>query len=128
MGSLRRWLLFAAMVTPLLAHHSTAPYDMTKEFTVSGVVTEFRWSNPHSSILLDAADAEGKTHHWLLEAEALNLLQRNGWTKQSLKKGDQISCMGARAKDPATFAMKCFVVTFPDGRKLVATPTSVPHK
>jgi len=61
-----------------------------------------------------------------LEAEALNLLRHNGWTKESLKKGDEISCLGARAKDPDVYAMKCFVVKFPDGRKLVATPTGVP--
>ena len=99
------------------AHHSTTPFDMTKETTIHGVVTEFRWMNPHSYIYL-----QSDGHKWTLEAEALNVLQRNGWTKDSLKAGDQISCTGARAKDPEVYAMKCFTVQFPDGRKLVATP------
>jgi hypothetical protein len=103
---------------PLLAHHSTAPFDMTRDFTVTGTVTKFFWANPHSYIDLDS---DGQ--HWRLEIEAVNLLRRYGWTKDSLKAGDKISCTGARAKDPAVFAQKCFTVEFPDGRKLNATPS-----
>jgi hypothetical protein len=105
----------------LLAHHSTAPYDMTHAFTVSGVVTKFLWANPHSYIDLDVPGDHG-VEHWRLEIEAVNLLRRYGWTKDSLKAGDKISCTGARAKDPSLFAQKCFTVEFPDGRKLSATP------
>ena len=99
------------------AHHSTAPFDMTKETTVHGVVIDFVWSNPHSYIHL-----QSDAHKWTLEAEALNVLRRNGWTKNSVKPGDEISCTGARAKDVDVYAMKCFTVVFPDGRKLIATP------
>lgn len=109
------------LCAPAWAHHSTAAFDMTKDFTVHGIVQQFLWENPHSYIYLKV---DGKT--WLLEAEALNLLHRNGWTKDSLQPGDEISCTGARAKDPELLAMKCFVVTFPDGRKLIATPTGAP--
>jgi hypothetical protein len=108
------WLL----TWPLWAHHSTAAFDMTRASTVSGVVTKFTWANPHSYIDLDA---DGQ--HWRLEIEALNLLRRYRWTKDSLKAGDKISCVGARAKDPAVLAQKCFTVEFPDGRKLTATPS-----
>jgi hypothetical protein len=92
---------------------------MQHETTVHGVVQEFRFINPHSYIILEV-DGE----RWTLEAEALNLLRRNGWTKDSLKKGDAISCTGARARDLKLLAMKCFKVEFPDGRKLIATPTA----
>jgi len=94
---------------------------MTRPSAVSGVVTKFVWANPHSYIEVDV-DGE----HWRLEIEAVNLLPRYGWTKDSLKAGDKISCMGARAKDPAVFAQKCFSVEFPDGRKLTATPIGEP--
>jgi len=112
---------FFLLMTPLLAHHSTAAFDMTRDFTVSGVVTKFLWANPHSYIDLDV-----NGEPWRLEIEAVNLLRRYGWTKDSLKAGDKISCMGARAKDPATLAQKCFTVEFPDGRKLTATPVGTP--
>ena len=110
-------MTWAAVMALVLAHHSTAPFDLTREVTVSGVVKEFRFVNPHSYILLDVAG-----ERWTLEAEALNLLRRYTWTKDSLKPGDQISCTGARARDPKLYAMKCFTVEFPDGRKLIATP------
>ena len=109
-------LLF--LTTPLLAHHSTAAFDMTRSSKVSGVVTKFYWANPHSYIDLDV---DGK--QWHLEIEALNLLRRYGWTKDSLKAGDKISCTGAPAKDPAVLTQKCFTVEFPDGRTLTATPS-----
>jgi len=117
----KRVAICLAWVLPLLAHHSTAPFDMTHPSTVSGVVTQFLWANPHSYIDLDV-----NGDHWRLEIEAVNLLRRYGWSKDSLKAGDKISCMGARAKDPAVFAQKCFTVEFPDGRKLMATPTGEP--
>jgi len=112
---------------PLLAHHSTALFDMTREHTVTGVVTKFDWANPHSFINLDVATENG-VEHWRMEIEALALLRRYGWTKESLKAGDKITCTGARAKDPATFGQKCFTVEFSDGRKLEATPLGAPSE
>lgn len=117
-GAGRRLILFGCALA-LEAHHSNAPFDMSREVTVHGIVKQFRWANPHSYITLEV---EGRD--WLLEAEALNLLRRHGWTKDSLQPGDRISCTGAPAKDPALLAMKCFLVEFPDGRRLPATPTS----
>jgi len=113
--------LVVLLLSPLLAHHSTAAFDMARPHTVSGKVTRFIWANPHSYIELDA-----NGQPWRLEIEAVNLLRRYGWTRDSLKAGDVISCTGARAKDPAVFAQKCFTVEFPDGRKLVATPVGEP--
>lgn len=94
---------------------------MTRPFTISGVVAKFFWANPHSYIDLDVNGEQ-----WRLEVEAVNLLRRYGWTKDTLKAGDKISCTGARAKDPAVFAQKCFTVEFPDGRKMMATPIGEP--
>jgi hypothetical protein len=114
----KRFAILITLTVPVLAHHSTAAFDMTRSTTVSGVVTKFYWANPHSYIELDSGG-----EHWRLEIEAVNLLRRYGWAKDSLKAGEEISCTGARAKDPATFAQKCFTVEFPDGRKLTATPS-----
>ena len=123
--TVKRLAIWIACAVPLLAHHSTAAFDMTREFKVTGVVTKYLWANPHSYIDLDVPNDKG-VEHWRLEMEAVNLLRRYGWTKDSLKAGDKISCTGARAKDPGVFAQKCFVVEFPDGRKLTATPSGEP--
>ena len=118
-----RFALLGVAVIPVWGHHSTAPFDMTHFTEVHGKVVQFRWQNPHSYIDLEV---DGKL--WLLEAESLNLLTRNGWTKDTLKPGDEITCTGGRAKDPSLRAMKCFTVTFPDGHQMKATPLNVPTK
>lgn len=110
-------LFFAA--GPASPHHSTAPFDMTREATVSGVVTKFYWANPHSYIYIEV-DAPGEVQHWAIEIESPNLLRHQGWTKETLKPGDKIICKGARAKDPSNFSMKCFEVEFPDGHTMKA--------
>src|SRR2546430_1077299 len=107
--SFARFLSLVAAV-PLAAHHSTAPFDMTRATTVSGVVVKFLWVNPHAYIFLDAMDEKGETQRWSIEIESPNGLRRAGWAKDTLKPGDKISCIGARAKDPAVFALKCFSV------------------
>lgn len=92
---------------------------MSREATISGMVTKFHWANPHAYIYLDV-DATDGVQHWAVEIESPNLLRHQGWTKETLKAGDKITCTGARAKDPYTFAMKCFQVELADGRKLQA--------
>src|SRR5579883_2879753 len=79
--------LFAAL--PSFAHHGTAGYDMAKVETVTGTVTKVDWSNPHIVIHLDAKDASGNLQHWSLELSAPLLMTRLGWTKDSIKAGDQ---------------------------------------
>ena len=54
--------------TPAQAHHSFAPYEPTLQIKLSGVVTEFRWLNPHVYIGMDAPDPKtGEKKHWLVE-------------------------------------------------------------
>ena len=38
------WLMVAV---PLAAHHGSAGYDLEKELTMKGTVTEWLWANPH---------------------------------------------------------------------------------
>jgi hypothetical protein len=101
------------------AHHSIGPYDMAHSATISGVVTQFAWMNPHAYVYLDSKEG-GTVRHWRVEIESPNALRRSGWTRDSLKAGDQITCIGARAKDQASDMMKGWIVIMPDGRQLSA--------
>jgi hypothetical protein len=111
--------LFAALliVPALLAHHSTAEYDLKRPATVAGVVTRFEWSNPHARIFLDVAGDLGAVEHWIIEIDSPNALRRMGWTKDSLKPGDKITCSGARAKDGSPH-LRCTQVTLAGGAVL----------
>lgn len=111
-------LLVALLILPVLfAHHSTAEYDLTRPASATGVVTRFEWANPHSHIYLDATGPDGTIEHWVIEIDGPRGLERLGWSKDSIKPGDKITCSGARAKDGSP-RMRCTEVKFADGRVL----------
>ena len=73
-----------------LAHHSFAMFDQEHPIEISGTVVEFRYTSPHSFIILDIKDKDGKTEAWNLEGGSPSALARDGWTSKSLKAGDQL--------------------------------------
>lgn len=102
---------------PLAAHHGSSNYDMSKAVSVKGTVKQFNFVNPHSAIYLDAKDDKGNSEQWLVEADSPNNLARNGWTRESLKPGDQVTVVGNRLKDGSK-VMRLQKVIFSDGREL----------
>ena len=84
-------LLLLALGTAVSAHHSMAGYDDTKKITLSGVVSEYRWRNPHAWVVWDVKDESGKVVQWSGELPAINTDQALGMSKNSLKIGDEIS-------------------------------------
>jgi hypothetical protein len=105
---------------PLLAHHSfAAEYDASKTVTLNGTVVKVEWLNPHIWIYIDAKDDSGKVVRWQCEGGAPNSLVRNGWTRDSLKSGEQVTINGALAKD-ASNTCNASRVTLADGRRLFA--------
>lgn len=90
-----------ATTSPALAHHGTAGYDMDKAITISGVVTAFDWSNPHCVIHMDVKTPSGEVQRWLLELASPIHMIRVGWTKNSMKPGDQITADTYPAKNGA---------------------------
>jgi hypothetical protein len=102
---------------PMLAHHSTAMYDMANPTTVTGTVTKFDWTNPHAFIYLDVKNEKGEIEHWEVEMMSLNHLKSYGWTHSTVKVGDVISCTGGRAKSGAS-AMISSLMKLADGRTI----------
>ncbi len=77
---------------PLFAHHGTgASYDQSKTVTLTGVVTEFVYSNPHAQLYIDVKDNSGKVVHWGGELNSPGNLRRDGWSKTTFKPGDQVT-------------------------------------
>jgi hypothetical protein len=105
--------------TPILAHHSTAMYNMTNPVTVTGVVKRFEWTNPHAYIYLEVTDESGKTVEWTVEMMSLNHLKGYGWTHATIKPGDMISCTGGPARS-GDLVMLTSLVKLPDGRMIKA--------
>ena len=76
---------------PVSAHHGTSNYDQGKTIALSGVVTGFVWSNPHAYLLFDVKDEKGNIVHWAGEMNSPNVLANSGWSKTTLKAGDQVT-------------------------------------
>ncbi len=99
------------------AHHGSSNYDLSKPTSVKGTITKFEFINPHSAIHLEAKDDKGNTEQWLIEADSPNNLARAGWTRDSLKPGDQVTIVGNRLKDGSK-VMRLQKVIFADGKEL----------
>ena len=112
-------LLFLAAV-PMLAHHSfSAEYDNNKSRDFKGTVTKIEWMNPHARFYVDVKGDDGKVINWEFELGAPALLMRSGWTRNSMKPGDEVQINGFLAKDGSNLANARTVKTA-DGKRLFA--------
>jgi hypothetical protein len=104
------------------AHHSFAVYfDATKSVTINGKVTGFRFTNPHGTIVLNVTDAQGKVREWRAETNAPVVLTRRGWTRTSVKAGDQITLEGWPSRDGKPY-LRLRRATHADGRLIGTAP------
>jgi hypothetical protein len=107
-------LMFSGSV---FAHHGRSNYDMSYTATVKGVVTEFEWVNPHALIAFDVTDENGKVEKWIAETNSPNTLNRQGWNRNTVKPGEQITLVGHRVKGGANY-INFSKIIFADGREL----------
>lgn len=100
------------------AHHSFAVHFVGDELvTVSGVVTEFTFRNPHGLVMLDETRSDGTIVHWRIETNSPNILRRRGWAPDSVKAGDAVTIEGYPARDGSS-SMRVARLVFADGREL----------
>jgi hypothetical protein len=94
---------FLFLSVPSYSHHGTSiVYDLTQSITISGTVIDFRFVNPHTLIYLDVRGEDGKVVSWLGGLSSnTNLSRSDGWTRDTLKPGDEITVTGAPARGGA---------------------------
>ena len=117
-------LLVSAMVTlalvsgtvSLSAHHSW-PVNMDKLVTVKGTVMQFEWANPHPMITLEVKSDDGKVEKWLIGGPAINRMEANGWTKDTVKPGDVLRGTGFQFSDGQKI-IRLERVVFADGKEM----------
>jgi hypothetical protein len=104
------------LAVPGFAHHGTAEYDNSKTISLQGTVTAFRYSNPHALIVFTVKGDDSQPVEWTAESQSPNLLSRRGWSRSTLKPGDEIKLTGHPVKNGA-HAMTVMKVVFADGRE-----------
>ena len=108
---------FLMVSAPMSAHHGSSAYDMTKTVPQKATITKFEYSNPHTQVYYDVTDDKGNVEHWVAETTNPAMLNRVGWSKDSLKPGDQVTLIvnPNRVGAKVTFLEK---VQFTDGKEL----------
>jgi hypothetical protein len=93
-------LALALAATPSLAHHS-APvfYKVEERITVTGTVTEFRFTNPHAILKFDVVAENGQAQQWTAETTSPSILRRRGWSQESFKPGEKVRLEGMPSVD-----------------------------
>ena len=89
-------LLCAAL--PLSAHHSW-PVSTDRLVTVKGKVIDLDWANPHPMMTLEVQTSDGRTEKWRVGGPAILRMEANGWTKTTVKPGDEITGIGYQYSD-----------------------------
>jgi len=103
-----------------IAHHSfAAEFDANRAVNLKGVVTKIEWMNPHTYFYLDVAEGD-KVVNWGMEMGSPNGLMRQGWTRNTLKVGDQVSVEGSQAKDGSHVGNARVVILTASGKRLFA--------
>jgi len=119
----RNYLLALAVavlaVRSVSAHHAFSPvYDDKRTVTIDGVVTEFRFVNPHSMMTIEVRDESGAVTRWVVEFAGRLNLSEVGWTANSIRAGEKVSVTGNPTweKMPRLFFKR---LVRPDGSELL---------
>ena len=102
MDAMMKCLFFAlVLLAPSAeAHHNSAPlYRFDELVTIEGIVTEFKFLNPHARVYFQVTNENGVVEDWLAEGANVIALRYNGWAGNEIRPGDTIVITGAPARD-----------------------------
>ena len=84
--------MLCGVATSARSHHAAAPvFDLNTEKTITGVVKQVDWTNPHIWVWVGVQNTSGQVETWGFEGMSPNFLSRRGWTRASLLPGMRIT-------------------------------------
>ena len=116
-------LILALMISVRVsAHHGDAAYETAKTISVKGTVTSYSFINPHVQIFIEAKTDKGELEKWQGELNSPNLLAHRGWSRTTMKTGDEVTLVGYPAKNGVK-SLRLQKVLGPDGKVLGENPS-----
>jgi len=104
---------------PATAHHSfTAEFTAEETATLTGVVTQVWFRNPHVRYLFTVTGEDGVEESWDARGSPVVWLARKGWTKNSIQVGDTVTFYGFLGRDGRKL-LSIMTVTLGDGTELI---------
>src|SRR4029077_17197454 len=98
-------------------HGRGATYDMKKQITLKGTVTEVAWRNPHVAVYMDVKDPSGNLVHWAFENSNVSTLSRQGYNRNTLKVGEEVTAIVNPSAQGAPRGLVVKVI-LPDGKEV----------
>jgi hypothetical protein len=108
--------LFLALATALAHHSVSGQFDRDKRVSVTGVITEVEWINPHTYIHLEVRDENGAVTMWEFESAPTAMLRKVGLTQEMLMGGGATVTIDALlARDGTENFGWLLKIQYPDG-------------
>lgn len=105
---------------PIAAHHGRgATFDMKKQLTLKGTVSQVKWQNPHVLISIDVTDDGGKAVTWTFENSNVHTLATQGYNRNTLKIGQPVTAILNPAANGAPLGIIVKVI-LADGREIMS--------
>jgi hypothetical protein len=115
------------MSPAVFAHHGDAGRYDESPFVITGTIAEIKLTNPHSILVFDVTDADGKVVRWQAEMSGGQVLTRQfGWTKESPKIGDKVTLTGRRVKNGSPYmsmAKRANIIMADSGKEIYVGQT-----
>ncbi len=114
-------MLLGMVLPAAFAHHSVpVNFDMQSNHSITGVLTETAWRNPHSHLVLEVETEDGSTEKWLVEWNAVNTIRRLsgklGFSLDDFVIGETMTIEGWMGRHEKSIYLRG--VTFSDGRQV----------
>jgi hypothetical protein len=130
MKYLRRLLVTVPLAIVLSAsawaHHSRANFELDNVLEFEGTITEYSWRNPHTFATLAVKTESGEPKELLLELNSISVLARQGWTRDTLNVGDEVTVFmnPDRNKSKNLYYANYFILS--DGQVIASAPGTAP--
>ncbi len=107
---------FLGAASTAAAHHSNAVFDLSNVYALNGTVTRFDWTNPHVYLVIEEDDGT----EWMIETDAIAVMIRSGWNRDSFVPGDLVAARVNRDRDQSKAHGLLLSIQTPEGEQLVS--------